>query len=119
MRLDLARGWRERGQAPVFLVRGHHHNADDVPAGMRDGFALNVPAYPDITELYLASDVLVTDYSSAMFDYAVTGRPIVFFVYALAEYRDTLRGFYFDFEAEPPGPPLPDSAGVIEAIRNA
>jgi CDP-glycerol glycerophosphotransferase len=67
---------------------------------MRDGFAFNVTAYPDITELYLVSDVLVTDYSSAMFDYAVTGRPILFFVYDLAEYRDSLRGFYFDFETE-------------------
>ena len=77
---------------------------------MRDGFALNVTAYPDITELYLVSDILVTDYSSAMFDYAVTGRPILFFTYDLAEYRDSLRGFYFDFEAEAPGPLLADSA---------
>jgi CDP-glycerol glycerophosphotransferase len=53
-----------------------------------------------------------------MFDYAVTGRPILFFTYDLAEYRDSLRGFYFDFEAEAPGPLLPDSAGVIEAIRD-
>ena len=110
MRLDLERAWRELGEDHVFLIRGHHHMADDVPAGMRDGFALNVTAYPDITELYLVSDVLVTDYSSAMFDYAVTGRPILFFTYDLAEYRDSLRGFYFDFEAEAPGPLLADSA---------
>ena len=76
------------GEDHVLLIRGHHHMADDVPAGMRDGFALNVTAYPDIADLYLAADVLVTDYSSAMFDYAVTGRPIVFFAYDLAEYRD-------------------------------
>jgi len=118
LRLDLERAWRELGRDHVFLIRGHHHQADDVPAGMRDGFALNVTAYPDITQLYLVSDVLVTDYSSAMFDYAVTGRPILFFTYDLAEYRDSLRGFYFDFEAEAPGPLLADSAAVIEAIRD-
>ena len=118
MRLDLERAWRELGQDHVFLIRGHHHMADDVPAGMRSGFAINVTAYPDITELFLVSDVLVTDYSSAMFDYAVTGRPIVFFTYDLAEYRDNLRGFYFDFEAEAPGPLLDSSAGVIEAVRD-
>src|ERR1700750_2456285 len=106
MGLDLERAWGGPGGDPVSLIRGHHHNADDVPAGMRDGFALNVTAYPDITELYLVSDVLVTDYSSAMFDYAVTGRPILFFVYDLAEYRDSLRGFYFDFGAGAPGPLL-------------
>ncbi len=118
MRLDLERAWRELGQDHVFLIRGHHHMADDVPAGMRPGFAINVTAYPDITELFLVSDVLVTDYSSAMFDFAVTGRPMLFFTYDLAEYRDSLRGFYFDFEAEAPGPLLASSAEVIEAVRD-
>jgi len=118
MRLDLERAWSELGQDHVVLIRGHHHLADDVPAGMRPGFAVNVTAYPDITELYLVSDVLVTDYSSTMFDYAVTGRPMVFFTYDLADYRDNLRGFYFDFEAEAPGPLLATSDEVIAAIRD-
>jgi CDP-glycerol glycerophosphotransferase len=118
MRLDLERAWSELGQDHVILIRGHHHMADDVPAGMRPGFAVNVTAYPDITELYLASDVLVTDYSSTMFDYAVTGRPMLFFTYDLADYRDNLRGFYFDFEAEAPGPLLATSDEVIAGIRD-
>jgi len=118
MRLDLEKAWPELGQDHVFLIRGHHHMADDVPAGMRDGFALNVTAYPDITELFLVADVLVTDYSSAMFDYAVTGKPMVFFTYDLAEYRDNLRGFYFDFEADAPGPLLATSAEVVEAVKD-
>jgi len=118
MRLDLEQAWRELGSDHVFLIRGHHHMADDVPAGMRDGFAVNVTAYPDITELFSVADVLVTDYSSAMFDYAVTGRPMVFFTYDLADYRDNLRGFYFDFEAEAPGPLVASSAEVIEALRD-
>jgi CDP-glycerol glycerophosphotransferase len=118
MRLDLERAWRELGQDHVFLIRGHHHMADDVPAGLRDGFVVNVTAYPDISELYPVADVLVTDYSSAMFDYAVTGKPMVFFTYDLAEYRDNLRGFYFDFEAEAPGPLVPTSAEVVEALKD-
>jgi CDP-glycerol glycerophosphotransferase len=118
MRLDLELAWRELGQDHVFLIRGHHHMADDVPAGMRAGFAINVTAYPDIAELFLVSDVLVTDYSSAMFDYAVTGRPMLFFTYDLAEYRDSLRGFYFDFEAEAPGPLLASSAAVTQAVKD-
>jgi CDP-glycerol glycerophosphotransferase len=119
MRLDLERAWAELGQDYVFLIRGHHHMADDVPAGMRPGFAVNVTAYPDITELYLVSDLLITDYSSTMFDYAATGRPMVFFTYDLADYRDNLRGFYFDFEAEAPGPLLATSDEVIAAVREA
>jgi hypothetical protein len=61
-------------------------------------------AFEDIRELYLAADALITDYSSAMFDFAITGKPLYFYTYDLAHYRDEMRGFYFDFEAEAPGP---------------
>jgi CDP-glycerol glycerophosphotransferase len=118
LRLDLEQAYAALGDDHVFLIRGHHQMADDVPAGMRPGFAVNVTAYPDISELYLVSDVLVTDYSSAMFDYAVTGRPMLFFTYDLADYRDNLRGFYFDFEAEVPGPLLATSGEVLSALTD-
>ncbi len=118
MRLDLEQAYRALGDDHVILVRGHHQMADDVPAGLRPGFALNVTAYPDISELYLVSDVLVTDYSSAMFDYAVTGRPMLFFTYDLADYRDNLRGFYLDFESQVPGPLLSTSAEVVAALAD-
>ena len=52
----------------------------------------------------LAADVLVTDYSSMMFDFANTGRPMLFFTYDLDTYRDEVRGFYFDFLERAPGP---------------
>jgi CDP-glycerol glycerophosphotransferase len=118
-RLDLERAWQELGDDYVFLVRGHHHMADDVPAGARPGFAINVTGYPDISELFLVSDVLVTDYSSAMFDFAVTGRPIILYTYDLEAYRDKLRGFYFDLEAEAPGPLLATSDEVVAAIADS
>jgi CDP-glycerol glycerophosphotransferase len=118
LRLDLERAWQELGDDHVFLIRGHHHMAEDVPAGTRPDFTVNVTAYPDISELFLVSDVLVTDYSSVMFDFAPTGRPIVFFTYDLEQYRDNLRGFYFDFEAEAPGPLLATSSEVVSAISD-
>ena len=117
-RLDLEQAWRRLGEDHVILLRGHHHMADDVPAGTRPGFVINVTDYPDISELFLATDAVITDYSSVMFDFAPTGRPILFFTYDLEEYRDDLRGFYFDLEAEAPGPLLATSAEVIEAIAN-
>jgi CDP-glycerol glycerophosphotransferase len=117
-RLDLDRARQELGDDHVFLIRGHHHMAEDVPAGTRPDFAINVTAYPDISELLLISDVLVTDYSSVMFDFAPTGRPMLFFAYDLEQYRDDLRGFYFNFEAEAPGPLLASSAGVIAALAD-
>jgi CDP-glycerol glycerophosphotransferase len=118
LRLDLERAWQELGGDHVLLIRGHHHMADDVPAGARPDFAVNVTAYPDIAELLLVSDVLVTDYSSVMFDFAPTGRPMIFYTYDLEQYRDRLRGFYFDFEAEAPGPLLATSDEVVSAIAD-
>jgi CDP-glycerol glycerophosphotransferase len=117
-RLDLEQAWERLGDDYVILLRGHHHMADDVPVGTRPGFVLNVTGYPDISELFLVTDALITDYSSVMFDFAPTGRPILFFTYDLAQYRDNLRGFYFDLEAEAPGPLLATSAEVVEAIAN-
>jgi CDP-glycerol glycerophosphotransferase len=118
LRLDLERAWRALGDDYVILLRGHHQMAEDVPDAAQRGFAVNVTRYPDISELYLASDVLVTDYSSVMFDYATTGRPMLFFTYDLDDYRDNLRGFYFDFEKEAPGPLLSTSDDVIAAIKD-
>jgi CDP-glycerol glycerophosphotransferase len=119
LRLDLERAWQVLGPDYVVLIRGHHHTADDATAGQRPGFAMDVSRYPEISELFLASDVLVTDYSSVMFDFAVTGRPMIFFTYDIDQYRDELRGFYFDFEAEAPGPLLATSDEVLAAIADS
>ena len=100
------------------LIRGHQLVAARIDTAMFDGFVRNVSLYPDISDLYLVADVLVTDYSSVMFDFVNTGRPMVFFTYDLESYRDELRGFYFDFEAEAPGPLVTHTSGVIDALRD-
>jgi CDP-glycerol glycerophosphotransferase len=117
MRLDLERAAAELGDDHVLLIRRHPNVVDTVPE-VAGGFVRDVSAYPDIAELFLVSDVLMTDYSSLMFDYATTGRPMLFFTYDLEHYRDELRGFYFDFEHEAPGPLLGTSDEVIEALRS-
>jgi CDP-glycerol glycerophosphotransferase len=78
---------------------------------------LNVSSHPDMRELLLAADVLITDYSSSMFDFAVTGKPLIFYAYDLERYADGGRGFYFDLLAESPGPVVRTEAEVIEALR--
>jgi CDP-glycerol glycerophosphotransferase len=82
------------------------------------GGVLDVTAFPDATELLTAVDVLVTDYSSAIFDFATTGRPMVFFTPDLDSYRDEVRGFSIDFEADAPGPLLGEAAEVVEALED-
>ncbi|MFC9325428.1 CDP-glycerol glycerophosphotransferase family protein [Kitasatospora sp. NPDC057015] len=115
LRLDVEDARRRLGGDHVLLVRPHAHVREPLP-GAGDGFLYDVGDYPDVQELLLIADVLVTDYSSIMFDFAITGRPMLFFTYDLEHYRDTLRGFYFDFEAEAPGPLLRGSAELVDAL---
>lgn len=79
---------------------------------------MNVSAYPDIQELMLLSDILITDYSSVFFDYLNTDKPILYYTYDLEEYRDNLRGFYLNFEQEAPGPLCLEENQLYDAITN-
>ena len=118
LRLELDAIARELSGDHVILLRAHFNVRDPLRESSADAGLLDVTRYPDIADLYLISDVLITDYSSAMFDFAVTGRPMLFFTYDLESYRDQLRGFYFDFEADAPGPLLRATADVIDALRD-
>nr|WP_155998893.1 CDP-glycerol glycerophosphotransferase family protein [Streptomonospora sp. PA3] len=115
LHLDLRRMYEKLGDDHVLLVRRHPRVVDSVPIVGRD-FVYDVSLYPEIMELFLITDVLVTDYSSMMFDFANTGRPMLFFTYDIESYRDNLRGFYFDFEETAPGPLLKHSDDVIGAL---
>ncbi|MFE1956131.1 CDP-glycerol glycerophosphotransferase family protein [Streptomyces sp. NPDC059524] len=117
LRIDVDDARRRLGADHVLLVRRHSNVVDQVP-GAGDGFVVDVSEYPDIADLYLAADLLITDYSSVMFDYAHLGRPMLFFTYDLEHYRDTLRGFYFDFEADAPGPLIRTSRELVSAVRD-
>lgn len=117
LRFDPHRMWSRLGTDHVVMVRRHPNTFDRVPRAGRD-FVVDVSAYPDIRDLYLVADVLVTDYSSAMADFAVTGRPILLYTYDLEHYRDEVRGLSFDLEAEAPGPLLRTTGEVAEAVRD-
>ncbi|WP_106397550.1 bifunctional glycosyltransferase/CDP-glycerol:glycerophosphate glycerophosphotransferase [Actinocorallia populi] len=114
-RIDLDMFERELADDHVLVARLHPNVVDGAP---ERPFVYDASSYPDIGELYLAADLLVTDYSSVMFDFAELRRPMLFYTYDLAHYRDKLRGFYFDFEREAPGPLLETSEELIEAIGN-
>jgi CDP-glycerol glycerophosphotransferase len=111
--LDLLRG--RLGSGTTVLMRAHGYTAASVQDGDGPGVR-NVTRWPDIAELYLAADVVITDYSSSMFDVAATGTPLLFYTYDFERYRDVIRGFNLDFVAEAPGPLLRTSAEVAEAL---
>jgi CDP-glycerol glycerophosphotransferase len=118
LHLNLEYMRRELGEDYVLLLRTHYFIADSLDVSALKGFAYNFSKYDDISELYLISDILITDYSSVFFDYANLKRPMLFFTYDLEKYRDVLRGFYFDIEKEVPGPLVFTTEEVVSAIRN-
>jgi CDP-glycerol glycerophosphotransferase len=100
----------------VLLLRLHYMVTDQLPPTHQPAVR-DVSLHPDISELYLAADVLVTDYSSTMFDFAVTGRPMAFLAYDLADFQHRLRGFYFDLAREAPGPLVETTSELIGVLR--
>jgi CDP-glycerol glycerophosphotransferase len=117
LRIDLAAAQAELGHDHVLLFRKHPRVHDSIP-GVGNGFVWDVTRYPDIADLYLISDVLITDYSSAFFDFAHSGKPMLFFTYDLELYRDTLRGLYFDIPTRAPGPMVETSEDLVKALRD-
>lgn len=97
------------------LFRAHYFVANKFDFERYKGFVYDVSDYEDIGELYIASDMLITDYSSVFFDYAILRRPIIFYMYDLQEYENELRGFYLSLD-ELPGNICTKEAEVIGEI---
>ncbi|WP_431044117.1 bifunctional glycosyltransferase/CDP-glycerol:glycerophosphate glycerophosphotransferase [Streptomyces sp. P1-3] len=102
-RLDLARLAHALGPGYVLLARAHYFHPDALTGPSCEGRLVDVSAHPRVEDLCLAADLLLTDYSSIMFDYAVLDRPIVVHADDWDAYRAT-RGVYLDLPARPPGP---------------
>ncbi|MBP5160203.1 MAG: CDP-glycerol:glycerophosphate glycerophosphotransferase [Lachnospiraceae bacterium] len=118
LKLDLDLMRKELGDEYVVLLRTHYYIADSLDLTPYKGFAFNFCKYDDISELYLISDIIITDYSSVFFDYANLKRPMLFYTYDLEKYRDVLRGFYIDIEEELPGPLLYTTEEVVDAVKH-
>lgn len=104
---DLPAGFR-------LMFRGHNNTKSAHKTSLA-GDAIDVTNYPNVNDLFLAADVLVTDYSSVMFDFSVTGKPMAFLVPDLAEYEAN-RGFYFNFAATAPGPVFASAAELVKSL---
>jgi teichoic acid ribitol-phosphate primase len=101
----------------VLLLRPHPFVRDRLRLGPDlAGFAIDVSDWPDINELMLIADMLVTDYSSAIFEFALLGRPMAFFAPDHDDY-DHERGFYWDFRTGVPGPVFEDTAALDAYVR--
>ncbi|MDY0404626.1 bifunctional glycosyltransferase family 2 protein/CDP-glycerol:glycerophosphate glycerophosphotransferase [Virgibacillus sp. 179-BFC.A HS] len=118
LQMDLHRMQEELGRDYIIVLRMHYFIASVLDISEFEGFAYDFSSYDDIAELYLVSDMLITDYSSVFFDYANLKRPIMFFMYDLEKYRDQLRGFYIDVENEVPGPIVRTTEEIVASVKN-
>lgn len=115
--LDVAEFSRKLGPDWVVLIRGHARTIEPGQNISAEG-VIDVTSYPDVSEIFLAADVLVTDYSSVMFDFSVTGKPIYFYTPDLKRYKEQLRGFYFDLIPSAPGPVVQDESKLVDLVRH-
>jgi CDP-ribitol ribitolphosphotransferase len=115
--LDLEVLHRELGEDHVVLLKLHPYVREGHPIPHElAAFAIDASDHPDIHELMLVSDVLVTDYSSAIFEFSLLGRPMAFFAPDHDDYLDE-RGFYFDYRTGVPGPVFDTTEDLASWLR--
>lgn len=115
--LDFSMLKDELKEDTVLIVKYHYLIMDQIDWSPYKDFVYSYDINHDIASLYLVSDMLITDYSSVMFDYNILQRPMFFYCYDLEEYKDALRGFYFDFLEEAPGPVALTTDKLVEEIK--
>ena len=114
--VDFSKMREKLGDEFIILFRPHYFVANAFDFEKYKGFVYDVSKVDDINDLYVISDILITDYSSVFFDYANLKRPIIFYMYDLEYYRDKSNGFYFDVEKELPGKIIRTDDDLINEI---
>ncbi|GAA3729303.1 hypothetical protein GCM10022378_17400 [Salinicoccus jeotgali] len=117
LQFDVEKMQAELGDDYIVLLRLHYLVAENLDLSSYKDFFYDVSAYEDVRDLYIVSDLLITDYSSVFFDYANLKRPMIFYTYDIEHYRENVRGFYFDFETMAPGPLVETTEHLIETIK--
>ena len=111
--------WKEfLGEEYVVLFKPHYLITNKFNNRGLEKFLYTISEDKDINELYVISDILVTDYSSVFFDYAILQRPILFYMYDLKEYEEEIRGFYLDIKKDLPGKIFTKEEELLKEILN-
>ena len=96
--IDFKKMENKFGKDYLILFRPHYFIANAFDFDKYKGFVYNVADIDDINELYIISDLLITDYSSVFFDYANLKRPMIFFMYVLEHYKNESNRILYRFE---------------------
>ncbi|AWZ49470.1 hypothetical protein C3495_11880 [Clostridiaceae bacterium 14S0207] len=119
MQLDLKLLKENLGDGSVILLKLHPiiRHKFEIPKGLED-FIIDVSKV-NINKLMIISDILITDYSSIIFEYSLLDKPIIFFAYDYEKYKNNLRNFYFGYEEFIPGKMLRTSEEVLNEIQES
>jgi len=102
----------------IILFSAHYFVSNSIDLSQYEGFVINVNSkLDDINELYIVSDIIMTDYSSVFFDFANLHKPMIFYMYDIDDYKNNLRDFYLDLE-ELPGPITRTQDELEENLQN-
>jgi len=111
--MNLDKWERELGDEYCLLFRAHYEVGKVMNISDND-FVKNMTSYPNLNELMIVADILVSDYSSIFFDFSIMDKPMLHFTYDYEAYS-AKRGMYFDIREELSGSDNED--GVIELIK--
>lgn len=108
----------------IFVFKWHPAIYNNIQRGITvmpdlekyNGFYLDLSMCRDINDLLLVTDVLITDYSSVIFDYLLVNKPVVYFTYDLEDYESG-RGLYYEFKEYVYGNVAKTSDELINAIK--
>lgn len=117
LKVDFEKWYKTLSDEYIVVFKPHYLIVNDFDLSQVKDFVYYVDPQADISSLYLIADILVTDYSSVFFDYAILKRPIYFYMYDLESYRDELRGFYLDIYKELPGAIVEDEEQLLAQIH--
>ena len=113
--LDLDRLASELGEEWTIILRGHNYNRRASAKDASRARILDLTEHHDINDLLIVSDTLVTDYSSVMFDYLCTGKPVFNYVPDLEDYTAS-RGMYMTVGECAVGPLLHEQDALLAEL---
>lgn len=114
--VDFTKWQKKLGNEYVLLLRAHHEVVKLMNVSENE-FLKNVSNYPNLNELMIVSDILISDYSSILFDYSIQAKPMFCFAYDYDQYEKE-RGFYFDIRKELSNEGLDNEERLLEALLN-
>lgn len=114
--IDWAEWKKELSDKFVVMLRTHPYTTKLMNVEF-DDFVLDYSEYPEVNDLLIATDILISDYSSINLDYAITEKPMICFGYDYDEYKK-IRGFYYDLEKEMPNGVMRNQKQILNHLKS-